>query len=162
MVMGNEFWERWYNAEELDKLRLIEKLPLFKGESVVETTVTSTLLNSYFEDLAKYVRSRWSEKVSQQSGLVCEVCNKNEALGVAAVPGVPMSVAYCKECLEANSHPMYVLVANTACVGGLEHANEAWKQMVMDSLKHQDKTLEWFNEQVQEGIRNMDEYGKGE
>lgn len=59
MSLGKEFWERWYNAEELDRLRIVEELPLFKGESLVETTVTSTLLNSYFEDLAKYVRSRW-------------------------------------------------------------------------------------------------------
>jgi len=98
--------------------------------------------------------------MTQQPKLTCEVCDKNEALGVAAVPGVPMSVAYCKECLEANSHPMYALIANTVCAGGLDHTVEEWKQMVMDSLKHQDKTLEWFNEQVQEGIRNMDEYSK--
>lgn len=58
MVMGKEFWERWYNAEELDRLRIVEELPLFKGESLVETTVTSALLNSYLEDLAEYVRGR--------------------------------------------------------------------------------------------------------
>lgn len=57
MSLGREFWERWYNAEELDRLRMVEELPLFKGESLVETTVTSTLLNSYFEDLAKCVKS---------------------------------------------------------------------------------------------------------
>lgn len=57
MVIGKKFWERWHNAEELDRLRIVEELPLFKGESMVETTVTSTLLNSYFEDLAEYVRS---------------------------------------------------------------------------------------------------------
>ncbi len=93
--------------------------------------------------------------MSQPPELTCEACNKNKAIGVAAVPGVPISVAYCKECLQANSHPMYVLVGNTACVGGLEYANEGWKQVVMDSLKHQSKTLEWFNEQVQEGIGKL-------
>lgn len=90
--------------------------------------------------------------------LICSVCKKNKAIGVAAVPMVPMSVAYCRECLEANSHPMYVLIANTAGAGGLEHANEAWKQMVMDSLKHQGKTLGWFNEQVEIGIKEINEY----
>jgi len=98
--------------------------------------------------------------MSKQPELTCNVCKTNKAIGVVAVPMVPMSVAYCRECLEANSHPMYILIANTACAGGLEHANEAWKKMVMDSLKHQDKTLEWFNEQVQESIKCMDEYGK--
>lgn len=98
--------------------------------------------------------------MNEQPELVCNVCNKNKAIGVAAVPGVPMSVAYCKGCLEANSHPMYVLIANTACVGGLEMANEGWKQMVVDSLKHQGRTLGWFNGQVRESIKSMDEYGK--
>lgn len=84
--------------------------------------------------------------------MICDVCNKNESVGVACIPMVPMSVAYCRECLQANSHPMYVLIANTVCIGGLEHANEDWKEMVMCSLKHQDKTLEWFNAQVKEGI----------
>jgi len=32
------------------------------------------------------------------AGSVCDVCLKNEAIGVFAIPGVPMSVAYCKEC----------------------------------------------------------------
>jgi len=62
MGIGKEFWERWYNAEELDRLRIVEELPLFKGESMVETTITSTLLNSYLEDLAKYVRGLKGKK----------------------------------------------------------------------------------------------------
>ena len=86
--------------------------------------------------------------------LICECCNKNEAIGVACVPMVPCSVAYCRECLKANSHPMNILVANTICIGGLENANEEWKQMVLDSLKYQGKTLEWFNEQVEEETRS--------
>jgi len=81
--------------------------------------------------------------------LICEVCNKNKAIGVASVPGVPLSVAYCKECLMANSHPMYVLIANTALCGKLENCNEWWRKIVMDSIKHQDKTLEWFNQEVE-------------
>ena len=86
--------------------------------------------------------------------LICECCNKNEAIGVACVPMVPCSVAYCRECLKANSHPMNILVANTICIDGLENANEEWKQMVLDSLKYQGKTLEWFNEQVEEETRS--------
>ncbi len=84
--------------------------------------------------------------------LICDACKENEALGVAAVPGVPMSVAYCRECLQANSHPMYVLIGNTACCGGLDNTVDEWQQMVMCSLHHQDKTLEWFNEEVRKSI----------
>ena len=83
-----------------------------------------------------------------EPNLICEVCHKQEAVGVCCVPGVPYSAAYCLDCLKANSHPMNVLVANTACVGGLEHAADWWKEMVTASLFHQKKSLEWFNEQV--------------
>ena len=90
----------------------------------------------------------------------CDACKTNKAIGVAAVPGVPMSVPYCAKCLRSNNHPMYILIANTVCASGLGNTLSEWQQMVMDSLKHQDKTLEWFNEQVEEGIKSMDEYGK--
>ncbi len=89
--------------------------------------------------------------------LICACCNKSEAVGVACVPGVPMSVAYCQECLRNNNHPMGFLIANTACCGGLADCIEEWKQMVIDSLKHQGKTLGWFTEQVAESIAKMDE-----
>lgn len=84
--------------------------------------------------------------------LICQVCEKNEAVGAAAVPCVPMSVAYCKECLEANAHPWWVLVANTVCINGLENAHDAWKKMVTDTCKHLGRTLEEFNQEVKETL----------
>lgn len=86
--------------------------------------------------------------------LICDVCGENEAVGVACVPGVPMSVPYCKVCLKANAHPLPVLIANTACIGGLDNASDEWKQMVTDTLKHLDKTLEWFNEEVNKEVKD--------
>ena len=74
--------------------------------------------------------------------LICDVCGKNEAVGVACVPMVPCSMAYCQECLQANAHPLSGLIANTACIGGLEHANECWVKMITDTLKHLGKTDE--------------------
>lgn len=88
--------------------------------------------------------------------LICEVCNKNEAVGVACVPMVPMSCAYCSECLRANAHPWGILIANTICLGGLDQANEDWKQMVTDTCAHLGKTLEEFNAEVAEGIKELD------
>jgi len=82
--------------------------------------------------------------------LICDVCGKNEAVGVAAVPMVPISMAYCRACLDANAHPWEILVANTACIGGLDSANESWKEMVMDTCKHLGRTLEEFNTAVAE------------
>jgi hypothetical protein len=80
--------------------------------------------------------------------LICEVCNTNEAIGVAAIPGIPMSVAYCKECLEKDSYPMWALISYTACCNGLDHCAEWWKEIVGHSLKAQGKTIEWFNAEV--------------
>ena len=88
--------------------------------------------------------------------LTCDVCNTNTAIGVCCVPGVPISCAYCAECLQADSHPMPVLIANTTCIGGLKYAAEWWKEMVEHSLRHQGKTIEWFNQEVEESIKSME------
>lgn len=84
----------------------------------------------------------------------CEVCKKNQAVGVACVPGVPYSAAYCKECLEANAHPYFIMVGNTACIGGLEHAHPEWAEMVRCTLVHIGKTQEEFDKDVAEAIKN--------
>lgn len=90
------------------------------------------------------------------TGLTCEVCRKNEAKGVACVPAIPISVAYCQECLDANSHPLDLLIANTAMCGGFNETNEMWQEIVTDSLRNQGKTLEWFNEQVAKDMTEME------
>lgn len=91
---------------------------------------------------------------------ICEICNKNQATGVCCVPGVPISCAYCKECLDANAHPWWVLLANTVCLGGLEHAAYWWKKMVEDTCLHLGRTKEEFNQEVQKEIDGMDKVEK--
>ena len=86
----------------------------------------------------------------------CEVCNKNESVGVAAMPGVPMSFAYCLECLKADAHPYFAVVANTACIGGLSHAGEWWIELINATLKHLGKTPEQFAQDVEQAIKEMD------
>jgi len=96
----------------------------------------------------------WYNKENESRGsemgekLICNVCGKNEALGVCCVPSVPCSMAYCKECLEANAHPWGILVANTACCNGLENTADFWKEMVEDTCKHLGRTIEEFNNAV--------------
>jgi hypothetical protein len=94
--------------------------------------------------------------MNEEKKLICDACKKNEAVGVACVPAVAMSCAYCKPCLEANNHPMWILTANTACIGGLDKSADFWREMVMDSLKAQGKTLEWFNAEVAREMAEMD------
>ena len=97
---------------------------------------------------------------------ICEVCNKNQAIGVYCVPAVPISCAYCKECLDANAHPLWILVGNTVCIGGLENAPYWWKKMVEDTCRHLGRTIEEFNQEVREEINHIDKierellYGK--
>jgi hypothetical protein len=71
----------------------------------------------------------------------CEVCRDEPAAGVAAAPGVPISVAYGRGCLDANAHPWWVIVGNTAAIGGLDHAAPWWVQMVDDTIRHLGRTL---------------------
>lgn len=88
----------------------------------------------------------------------CEVCNQRDSIGGASVPGVPISVAYCKECVQANAHPWRILVANTSCIGKLEDCADWWKRMVEDTCKHLGKTLEEFNKEVDETNKEMSDY----
>jgi hypothetical protein len=48
---------------------------------------------------------------------LCDTCKKEESIGVACVPGVPMSVCYCKSCLENDLHPAWALLAAVDCIG---------------------------------------------
>lgn len=89
---------------------------------------------------------------------ICEVCDKNESVGVACVPGIPYSAAYCIECLKANAHPWHILVAQAACVGGMEFLHEDFIQMIECTCKHLDKTLDQFKKEVQISINELKNY----
>lgn len=39
---------------------------------------------------------------------LCEVCGAEPMVGVAAVPGVPMSVAYGRNCLQHGATPLWI------------------------------------------------------
>lgn len=80
--------------------------------------------------------------------LWCQCCNRNVAIGVASIPGIPMSIAWCTECLEAGAIPMWAAVANTAMCGGLDQAAEWWVQVVNDTLAYFGVSLEDFNAMV--------------
>lgn len=60
---------------------------------------------------------------------LCEVCNENKPIGVACVPGIPLSVAYCERCLREGIHPLWAIRANVACCGGLEHMHDYCREI---------------------------------
>jgi len=41
--------------------------------------------------------------------LTCNVCNKNEALGVASSALGAISFAYCRTCLDHNADPYWII-----------------------------------------------------
>lgn len=92
--------------------------------------------------------------------LTCQVCNGEPAVGVAAVPGVPVSMAYGRKCLEANAHPYDILVTATAvAVDTQPYAGyrdtplaEEWKQMITDTLTYLGRSPERFDADVREAI----------
>lgn len=88
----------------------------------------------------------------------CEVCKQNVSIGVYCVPSVPISCAYCEECANAGAHPWWILVSNTACIGGLAKTADWWKWMVTDTCNHLGKTLEEFNTDVQKSLNQLEEY----
>lgn len=90
------------------------------------------------------------------TALSCDVCGTNESVGVASVPGVAMSVAYCQGCLRANAHPYGVLVANTATLGSYDEAAEWWREMIDDTCRHLGKTREQFDLDVAMTARDSD------
>ena len=58
------FWDKWLKADELERLKLVQTLPMFKEGIQKEKGiifaqyVSPTLLNSYFEDLYKRILYR--------------------------------------------------------------------------------------------------------
>jgi hypothetical protein len=80
--------------------------------------------------------------------MICEVCKNNEGIGVASVPGVPYSAAYCRECLQADAHPLGIVVCNTAMCGGLNECAPWWIEIVEHTLSHLKISKEDFNKMV--------------
>lgn len=78
----------------------------------------------------------------------CDVCHSAASIGVAAMPAVAISMAYCQRCLDANAHPWELLVANTAMIGGYEEAADFWRQMIEDTCRHLGKSRAEFDAEV--------------
>lgn len=90
---------------------------------------------------------------------ICGCCEQEKPIvGVASVPGVPLSIAWCSDCLKSGAIPYDVAVANTACCGGLDQCNEAWRAIVDATLHYFKKSLDEFTADVQADIKAMQEF----
>lgn len=85
----------------------------------------------------------------------CQCCGNEPAVGVAAVPGVPMSIAWGRKCLDARVMPYWLVVANTAVLGGLERAADWWVGYVERTLAYFGKSEAEFAAEVGEAVREI-------
>jgi hypothetical protein len=79
---------------------------------------------------------------------ICETCEKRESVGVACIPGMPVSVGYCRECLIAGAHPPRYLAASVAICGGLEQMAPEYKKLIQYTLNHLHMSWDKFNQLV--------------
>ena len=82
----------------------------------------------------------WRSPTEPHDWVKCETCETRNAIGVAAVPGVPYSAAFCQECIKAGAAPYWIVVRNTALIGGLDNAADWWKNVVAATLNHLGKS----------------------
>lgn len=94
-------------------------------------------------------------------GVICEVCGARPAVGVAST-SIPYSAAYCAACAAIGADPYWVLVANTAGIGGMPNAAEHWHEQVRVTLTHLGISREQFDRDVAADIRALEAYHPSE
>lgn len=96
--------------------------------------------------------------MSEKPGLgKCDCCNKEPSIGVAALPGMPMSIAWCTKCLQAEVIPIWAAISNTACIGGMNDAAQWWIELIERSLKYHNYSRDQFDANVAHEIATMDQ-----
>lgn len=98
---------------------------------------------------------RWWPNITTGEYVKCETCETTNAIGVASVPGIPYSAAYCASCLKANAHPWWLVVGNTADIGGLDDAADWWVEVVEDTCRHLGRSMSEFNSAVAMAINEQ-------
>lgn len=78
----------------------------------------------------------------------CEVCSTPAPVVVTSLPGLPITVARCVECIAADAIPLYMAVGTTVAIGGLDNAADWWCETVASTLEHLGVTQEMFDRAV--------------
>lgn len=89
----------------------------------------------------------------------CGCCGKEKPIvGVAAITGMPMSIAWCEDCLKVDIVPYWSAVSNTAVCDGWDNCAEWWQEIVKNTLEYFGKTRAEFEQDVTEDIKAMEKY----
>lgn len=86
----------------------------------------------------------------------CDVCGNDRKVAVASLPGMPVSVARCAACYQADAVPLWAAVANTVQIGGMANAADWWLDTVEATLSHLGISRDAFNKMVEEMNRDWD------
>jgi hypothetical protein len=86
----------------------------------------------------------------------CDCCHNEPAIGVAAIPYVPMSISWGRKCLEAGIIPYWAAVANTIACAGFAETSADWQELVRETLAYFDKSMDEFLAEVAVGTEEMD------
>jgi len=57
MIIKKEFWQKWIEANEIEKQKLVATLPILKD--VRCPLFSASLVNSYFEDLYLFMKDQY-------------------------------------------------------------------------------------------------------
>lgn len=91
---------------------------------------------------------------------LCEVCRKNESIGVASSGLVAMSNAFCRDCLIKGAEPYGNIVSTLYIIGRSweENVDEYLSKIIEVTLEITGKTMEQLREDVNEALKAEEEY----
>lgn len=75
------------------------------------------------------------------SVLVCNVCEQNEAAGVASSPLGAISFAYCTKCLEHGAEPLHMWHTTIWICGDPENVSEDFREWACSV--HDNEYIRW-------------------
>jgi len=99
--------------------------------------------------------------------LVCEVCGKNESVGIACSVFGAMSMAYCSDCIRKNRDSYGLLVATAACFPvpsdqiKLEDFREDLRATVTATMKYAGKSWDDLRRESTALLKEMAAYDGG-
>lgn len=92
--------------------------------------------------------------------LICEVCEKNKAIGVASSWLGAFSSAYCRECAESGAEPYWAILATGSMgrLGSFADFVPAFQDTVMATLQVTGRTLDDYWRDLEKSIEEEQEF----
>jgi hypothetical protein len=92
----------------------------------------------------------------------CQVCNQRDAIGVASGACGPISIAYCRECLQAGAEPFGLLSGYMGC-GGItspDSVNPEYIPIIEATCRVAGKTMDEFWKACAEAEADINNMGE--